>query len=60
MTAPTPTEDGPMQLVPLRMPPDLWIRVQQAAREASAKEGADVSAAEWVRRTLEAKLRRSR
>lgn len=34
---------------------DLWERIQQEAREASAREGRDVSASEWL---AEAALRR--
>jgi hypothetical protein len=28
--------------------PDLWPRIQQAAREASAQEGRTISASEWL------------
>ena len=45
------------KLIPLRMSPEMWERVQQAAREEGAKEGKGISASEWVRRAIAAKLK---
>lgn len=37
--------------------PDLWPRIQAAARRASVSEGRDVSASEWLARAAYAALR---
>ena len=52
-------EAATKKLIPLRMPPEMWKRVQQAAREEGAREGKYISASDWVRRAIAAKLGRA-
>lgn len=43
------------------VPPELWRRAKQAAREEAARTGEDVGLGEWVRRAIAERLeRRSR
>ncbi len=38
--------------------PELWGRVQQAAREAGSNAGRNVSASEWLAQAAEERIRR--
>lgn len=53
----TPKDSGQQTVYfsPIRFP-DFWKRIQQAAREASVREGRDVSASEYLALAGEEKM----